>query len=107
MDLLVVMKSYSLSTIAILYLLCYFITQPFSSNPVFAHSMYDFSGAQLQMPCPGGSGVIGGQVFQDFNYNGLDDQSGIGLAGIEVFLFTCGPTGTSSMQPILELVFNL
>ena len=41
--------------------------------------------------------MIGGHVFQDFNYNGLDDQSGIGLAGIEVFLFTCGPIGTSEL----------
>jgi len=47
----------------------------------------------LLAPCPGGSGVIGGTVFHDFNYNGLNDQSGGGIAGITVYLFGCTDTG--------------
>ena len=46
-------------------------------------------------PCPGGSGVIGGKAFQDFNYNGLDDQIGGGIAGIEVYLYACDAGGNS------------
>ncbi len=46
-------------------------------------------------PCPGGSGVIGGVAFQDFNYNGLDDQIGGGIAGIEVHIFGCDADGNS------------
>jgi len=49
----------------------------------------------MTAPCPGGSGVIGGKAFQDFNFNGLDDQIGGGIAGIEVYLYTCDATGSS------------
>ena len=53
-------------------------------------SAFSFPAAELMMPCPGGAGVIGGHAFQDFNYNGLDDQIGKRIQGIEVNLFTCG-----------------
>lgn len=46
-------------------------------------------------PCPGGSGVIGGKAFQDFNYNGLDDQIGKGIGGIEVYIYSCDNEGNS------------
>jgi len=46
-------------------------------------------------PCPGGSGVIGGKAFQDFNYNGINDQTGGGIAGIEVYLYDCDAEGNS------------
>ncbi len=46
------------------------------------------------MPCPGGSGVIGGRVFGDFNYNGLDDQVGP-LPDVKVYLFGCDADGGS------------
>ncbi len=60
-------------------------------------SIYTFPTTVLQVPCPGGAGVIGGHAFQDFNYNGLDDQLGAGLAGLEVYLFTCGLSGESEL----------
>ncbi len=46
-------------------------------------------------PCPGGSGIIGGKTFQDFNYNGLDDQVGAGLEGIGVYIIGCDNEGNS------------
>jgi len=49
----------------------------------------------IAAPCPGGSGIIGGVAFQDFNYNGLDDQIGGGIAGIEVHIFGCDTAGNS------------
>jgi len=58
---------------------------------------FSFSTAELLMPCPGGAGVIGGHAFQDFNYNGLDDQVGKRINGIEVNLFTCGLSGESEL----------
>ena len=48
-------------------------------------------------PCLGGSGVVGGLVFQDFNYNGLNDQAGPGLGGIEVYIFGCDESGASQL----------
>ena len=66
-------------------------------NSVAEYSLYDFPIAAIQVPCPGGAGVIGGHAFQDFNYNGLDDQLGAGLAGLEVYLFTCGFSGESEL----------
>ncbi|MEM6318926.1 MAG: SdrD B-like domain-containing protein [Bacteroidota bacterium] len=53
------------------------------------------SSQMLAAVCPGGSGVIGGKVFQDFNYNGLDDQVGAGIEGIEVTIFGCAADGSS------------
>ncbi len=45
-------------------------------------------------PCPGGPGVIGGKVFGDFNYNGLDDQVSP-LPDVRVYLFGCDADGAS------------
>ncbi len=60
-------------------------------------SAFSFPTAELLMPCPGGPGVIGGHAFQDFNYNGLDDQIGKRIKGIEVNLFSCGLSGESEL----------
>ena len=60
-------------------------------------SAFSFPTAELLMPCPGGTGVIGGHAFQDFNYNGLDDQIGKRIKGIEVNLFSCGLSGESEL----------
>ena len=68
------------------------------NKSVEEYSLYEFPTAALVMPCPGGAGVIGGHAFQDFNYNGLDDQLGAGLAGVEVYLFTCGLSGESELM---------
>ena len=54
------------------------------------------STAMLFEPCPGGSGIIGGKAFQDFNYNGIDDQIGGGIGGIEVYLYACDASGNST-----------
>ncbi|GEM_PF-639286 len=51
--------------------------------------------AMTAAPCPVGSGIIGGKAFQDFNYNGLDDQNGGGIAGIAVYLYACDASGNS------------
>jgi len=48
----------------------------------------------MPAPCPGGSGIIGGKVFGDFNYNGLDDQVSP-LPDVKVYLFGCDGDGTS------------
>ena len=37
------------------------------------------SSSAFSMPCPGGNGVVGGNVFTDFNLNGLNDDSGAGI----------------------------
>ncbi len=49
----------------------------------------------LLAPCTGGSGVIGGKAFKDFNYDGLDNQEGSGIAGIEVQIYGCDADGNS------------
>ncbi len=48
----------------------------------------------MPAPCPGGPGVIGGKVFGDFNYNGLDDQVSP-LPDVKVYLFGCDADGAS------------
>ncbi len=47
-------------------------------------------------PCPGGAGVLGGTVFTDFNFNGIDDEDGLGLEAIEVFLYESTGAGNAS-----------
>ncbi len=61
-----------------------------------APSISELSDASMWLPspCPGGTGVVGGRVFGDFNYNGLDDQHSP-LSGVQVYLFECGPDGAS------------
>lgn len=44
--------------------------------------------------CPGGSGVIGGTVIGDYNFNGIDDQSG-GVRNATVNLYNCTTDGAS------------
>ena len=53
----------------------------------------------FSMPCPGGSGVIGGNVFTDFDFNGLDDESGAGIEAVEVYLFES--TGTMNASSLI------
>jgi len=53
------------------------------------------SSSFLLAPCTGGSGVIGGKAFKDFNYDGLDNQVGGGIAGIEVHIYGCDANGDS------------
>lgn len=46
------------------------------------------------IPCPGGSGVVGGKVIGDFNYNGADDQTG-GIRNVEIVISSCDADGNS------------
>ena len=47
-------------------------------------------------PCPGGSGIIGGVAFQDFNHNGDNDQVG-SLGGVQIAIFSCDEDGNSTL----------
>ncbi|MCB0663270.1 MAG: carboxypeptidase regulatory-like domain-containing protein, partial [Saprospiraceae bacterium] len=47
-------------------------------------------------PCPGGSGIVGGKVIGDFNYNGDNDQIG-GVRNVEVVISVCEADGTTSV----------
>ncbi len=50
----------------------------------------------MLMPCPGGSGVVGGRVIGDYNFNGQDDEIG-GVRGVTVSLYSCDPDGNSTL----------
>ncbi len=50
--------------------------------------------SMLNAQCPGGSGVVGGTVTGDYNYNGVDDQVG-GVRNVTVNLYDCGANGES------------
>ncbi|RMG60374.1 MAG: hypothetical protein D6717_00220, partial [Gammaproteobacteria bacterium] len=41
------------------------------------------------------AGTLSGRVFQDFNFNGADDQVAGGVAGIEVYVWACDASGAS------------
>ncbi|RMG84835.1 MAG: hypothetical protein D6714_07085, partial [Bacteroidetes bacterium] len=48
-------------------------------------------------PCTGASGEIGGKVFGDFNYNGLDDENSP-LPDIEIRLYACSGGNNTLIQ---------
>ena len=50
----------------------------------------------ILLPCPGGSGVIGGRAIGDYNFNGIDDEIG-GVRGVTVFIYSCDPAGQSTL----------
>lgn len=52
--------------------------------------------SSIMPPCPGGSGVIGGVAFQDFNHNGDNDQVGT-IQGLQVAIFSCDTDGNSTL----------
>ena len=57
-----------------------------------------FSSKEASLPpgaCPGGAGIIGGNVFNDPNFNGVEDDGMLGLEGIEVFIYESNAVGTS------------
>ncbi|MEM1122020.1 MAG: SdrD B-like domain-containing protein, partial [Bacteroidota bacterium] len=64
-------------------------------NQKIVDDLKDQTALSMIAPCPGGSGVIGGKAFHDFNYDGLDNQVGGGIPGIEVQVYGCDAEGTS------------
>jgi len=57
------------------------------------------SNAAFMMPCiDGTSGTIGGNVYNDLNYNGLNDEATIGFPNLKVYAFNCDTDGNSLVQ---------
>jgi hypothetical protein len=48
-------------------------------------------------PCTDAPGMIGGKAFQDFNFNGEDDQVSAGIAGVEVYIYGSDENGNSQI----------
>jgi len=102
---------------ATIYLVCCFPTNGFSNanndfsfatktierfNELLLNEVFSVAAEEMTIAaCPGGSGIIGGVAFQDFNYNGLDDQIGGGIAGIEVHIFGCDTDGNSEAISVM------
>ncbi len=61
-------------------------------NKIFESAAYQ----TMLIPCPGGSGVVGGRVIGDYNFNGQDDEIG-GVRGVTVSLYSCDPNGNSTL----------
>ncbi|MEN9609787.1 MAG: hypothetical protein RLZZ628_601, partial [Bacteroidota bacterium] len=45
--------------------------------------------------CLANTGIIGGKVFVDNNFNGADDEGGAGVAGVTVAIYESIPTGSA------------
>jgi len=57
------------------------------------------SNSAFMMPCVDGtSGTIGGNVYNDLNYNGLNDEATIGFPNIKIYAFNCDVAGNSLLQ---------
>ncbi len=72
------------------------IQQSLNSLDLPNQTIHQNAATMMVAPCPGGSGVIGGKVVGDFNYNGDDDQDA-GIGGVEVFLYGCLADGSSNL----------
>ncbi|MCB0573956.1 MAG: hypothetical protein KDC61_05245, partial [Saprospiraceae bacterium] len=81
------------------------VTVSFSADPSCSGTFDYTAPASCTPPPPGGacsvgSGVVGGKVHQDYNYNGVKDVDEPGKQGITVRIYACDPSGASVLVSV-------
>ncbi|MEL6986843.1 MAG: SdrD B-like domain-containing protein [Bacteroidota bacterium] len=71
-------------------------TSEFTNEPIYTESTMPSYSPLPMAPCIDDGSMIGGTVFNDLDFNGVDDDSSGGVDSILVRLYECGNNGEST-----------